>query len=88
MVGSWNKNLGCCDVLWTGRWNGLLRLFSQIVAGIGLVDRFGFCGLGLVFKKKKKKNWCCKMWALGLLTNGSGKGLSLKWVGKNFFFFG
>ena len=22
-----------------------------------------------------KENWCCKIWALGLLTNGSGKGL-------------
>ena len=42
IVGSWNKNLGCCNVLCTDRWNRLLRLFSQIVAGIGLVDRFGF----------------------------------------------
>ena len=49
IVGSWNKNLGCYDVLWTGRWNGLLRLFSQIVAGTRLVDKFGFRGLGLVF---------------------------------------
>ena len=46
IVGSWNKNLGCYDVLWTDCWNRLLRLFSQIVAGIGLVDRFGFRGTG------------------------------------------
>ena len=68
LVGSWNKNLGCYDVLWTGRWNGLLRLFSQIVAGTGLVDKFGFRGLGLVFffffqKKKtgvvKYGLWAC-----------------------------
>ena len=84
IVGSWNKNLGCCDVLWTDRWNRLLRLFSQIFAGIGLVDRFGFRGLGLVFFfffLKEKENWCCKMWAVGLLRNGSGKGLFIKWVG-------
>ena len=49
IVGSWNKNLGCCDVLWTGRWNGLLRLFTQIVAGAGLVNRFGFRGLDPFF---------------------------------------
>ena len=46
IVGSWNTNLGCCDVLWTDCCNRLLRLFSQIVAGIGLVDRFGFRGTG------------------------------------------
>ena len=74
IVGSWNKNLGCYDVLWTNRWNRLLRIFSQIVAGTGLVDRFGFCGLGPFFFLKE--NWCYKMWALGLLTNGLGKGLS------------
>ena len=28
-----------------------------------------------------KENWCCKIWALGLLTHGLGKGLFLKWVG-------
>ena len=27
------------------------------------------------------------MWALGLLTHGLSKGLFLKWVGENFFFF-
>ena len=27
------------------------------------------------------------MWAVGLLRNGSGKGLFLKWVGWIFFFF-
>ena len=66
IVGSWNKNLGCCDVLWTGRWNGLLRLFSQIVVGTRLVDKFGFHGLGhlsLFFLKKtgvvKYGLWAC-----------------------------
>ena len=76
IVGSWNKNLGCCDVLWIDCWDRLLRIFSQIVVGTGLVDRFGFRGLGLFYLKKEKENWCCKMWALGLLTNGSNKGLS------------
>ena len=28
-----------------------------------------------------KENGGCKIWALGLLTHGSGKGLFLKWVG-------
>ena len=80
IVGSWNKNRSCYDVLWTDCWNRLLRLFSQIVVGTRLVDKFGFHGLGhLSFFFKE--NWCCKIWALGLLTHGSSKGLFLKWVG-------
>ena len=65
IVGSWNKNPGgCCDVLWIDCRNRLLRLFSKIVAGTGLVDMFGFCGLGLFYFYFKKTGVVkCGLWA-------------------------